>query len=73
MLKIESYINDILNKYPPIKKIIKRIYQLIMYSISPKVKYEGDIQRISPKDGMEYFLAIMINHLGMLQTDISLV
>lgn len=55
MLKIESYINDILNKYPPIKKIIKRIYQLIMYSISPKVKYEGDIQRISPKDGMEYF------------------
>lgn len=54
-MDIESKLNDILNKFPHIKKVIKRAYQLAMYSISPKVKYEGDIKRISPKDGMEYF------------------
>lgn len=55
MLAIESKINNILNKTPKIKKIIKRLYQLLMYVISPKIKFEGDIKRISPNDGMEYF------------------
>ena len=26
-----------------------------MYVLSPKVKYVGDIKRVTPKDGMEYF------------------
>lgn len=55
MTTIESNINNILNKTPKIKKIIKRFYQLIMYAISHKIKSEGDIIRISPNDDMEYF------------------
>lgn len=55
MSRIESVINDVLNKTPKTKKVIKRLYQLGMYAISPKIKSEGDTIRISPNDGMEYF------------------
>lgn len=54
-MKIEQTINYQLNKYPWMKKGIKRIYQLAMYAISPKIKSEGDIKRLSPDDGAEYF------------------
>lgn len=53
---IEQKINYQLNKYPFIKKGVKRMYQLAMYSISDKVKSEGNIVRISPDDKEhEYF------------------
>lgn len=53
---IEQKINYQLNKYPFIKKGVKRMYQLAMYSISDKVKSEGSIVRISPDDKEhEYF------------------
>jgi hypothetical protein len=52
---LEARINYQLNKFPAMKKIIKRVYQLSMYALSSKIKSEGDIQRISPNDGMEYF------------------
>lgn len=53
---LEQTINQQLNKYPGIKKGIKRIYQRAMYAISPKIKSEGDIERISPDDPKhEYF------------------
>ena len=52
---IEQKINYQLNKYPLIKKIIKRVYQRCMYCISPKIKSEGDIKKLSPNDGKEYF------------------
>ncbi|MGU8934808.1 glycosyltransferase [Clostridium perfringens] len=53
---IESKINYQLNKYPFIKKIIKRIYQRTMYTLSPKIKYEGNIKRLSPNNpNYEYF------------------
>lgn len=55
MARIEQAINYQLNKYPKLKKIIKRVYQLTMYSISPKIKKEGDFECVSPNDGMEYF------------------
>lgn len=53
-----NYINKInnqLNKYPKVKRVIKRIYQVISYSLSKKEKYKGNIQRITPKDDYEYF------------------
>lgn len=53
--KLESYANSILTKYPGIKKVVKRTYQLGMYAISPKIKSEGDIIRVSPDDEYEYF------------------
>lgn len=52
---IEQFINYQLNKFPAVKKGIKRIYQFTMYALSPKIKSEGDIVRVSPDDGAEYF------------------
>ncbi|HLR41687.1 MAG TPA: hypothetical protein VK067_00430 [Pseudogracilibacillus sp.] len=53
--KIENKANTFLQKYPVVKKSIKRVYQLGMYTISPKLKSEGNIKQISPNDNMEYF------------------
>lgn len=55
MSTMEMKINSFLNKTPKLKKVVKRCYQLAMYGISPKIKSEGKIQKISPDDGMEYF------------------
>ncbi|SDA11385.1 Glycosyltransferase involved in cell wall bisynthesis [Ruminococcus sp. YE71] len=53
---IEQKINYHLNKYPTVKRIIKRAYQRTMYTISPKIKCKGNIIRISPNDpNHEYF------------------
>ncbi|MGP6146566.1 hypothetical protein [Jeotgalibaca sp. A122] len=52
---IENKMNDLLNNNPVIKKVIKRVYQRLMYTVSPKLKSEGELERISPKDGYEYF------------------
>lgn len=54
-MNIEDKINSILKKVPFCKKIAKRFYQLSMYTISKKIKVEGEVERISPYDGMEYF------------------
>ena len=55
-MNIEQKINYQLNKYPVIKKLLKRTYQRAMYTISPKIKSEGHIKRISPDDfDHEYF------------------
>lgn len=55
-MSLEQKINYQLNKYPGIKKYIKRGYQRVMYAISPKIKSEGDIVRVSPNDpNNEYF------------------
>ena len=45
---LEQKINYQLNKYPGIKKAVKRGYQLVMYALSKKIKSEGDIECISP-------------------------
>ena len=53
---LEQRINYQLNKYPGIKKYIKRGYQRLMYSLSDKVICEGDVLRVSPDDPeSEYF------------------
>lgn len=55
-MSLEQNINYQLNKYPTIKKVIKRIYQLGCYAVSKKCKYEGNIVRLSPNDKKhEYF------------------
>lgn len=52
---IESSMNQALNKMPRLKKGVKRVYQVGMYMISPKIKSEGNIECMSPTDGKEYF------------------
>ncbi len=55
-MSLEQKINYQLNKVPGVKKVIKRVYQRTMYAISPKIKSEGNITRISPDDpNHEYF------------------
>lgn len=55
-MSIIQRINHQLNKYPAIKKIIKRYYQFGCYAINKKIKSEGNIVRISPDDNeYEYF------------------
>lgn len=54
-MSIEQKVNYQLNKYPRIKKIIKRGYQMAMYAISSKISSEGNIMAVTPNDGMEYF------------------
>lgn len=54
-MSLEQKINYQLNKFPALKKFVKRVYQLGMYAISPKIKSEGNIQCVSPDDGKEYF------------------
>lgn len=55
-MSFEQKINYQLNKYPSLKKVIKRLYQRTMYAISPKIKSQGDLIRVSPEDPKhEYF------------------
>lgn len=54
-MSIEQKINYQLNKYPSIKKYIKRGYQLTMYAFSKKIMSEGDIIKVSPDKPGEYF------------------
>lgn len=55
MGKLEQRINSVLQSFPGIKRGVKRIYQMGMYAISPKLKSEGDIRRLTPVDEYEYF------------------
>ncbi len=55
-MSLEQKINYQLNKYPGVKKVVKSVYQHVMYAISPKIRSEGNITRISPDDpDHEYF------------------
>ncbi len=54
-MSIEQKINYQLNKFPKIKKGVKRVYQLMMYALSSKLKSKGNIIRVSPRDDFEYF------------------
>lgn len=55
-MSLEQKINYQLNKFPVVKKVVKRVYQRGMYTVSKKIKSEGNINRISPDDkDHEYF------------------
>ena len=54
-MSLEQKINYQLNKFPAIKKVAKSTYQHLMYGISPKIKCEGDVVRVSPDDPANEF------------------
>lgn len=64
-MSLEQKINYQLNKVPGVKKYIKRAYQLGCYTVSKKIKSEGNIEKVSPNDDKEYFLVITISRHGM--------
>ena len=55
MSNVEQIINYQLNKYPGIKKYIKRAYQLACYAASKKIIVEGDVKRAAPNEQGEFF------------------
>lgn len=67
---LEQKINYQLNKFPIVKKVVKRAYQYIMYAVSPKIKTEGNITRLSPGHltVKNTFSDTTTNRLGMLLT-----
>lgn len=53
---IENKAKKILAKFPKTRRFFKGIYHRVSYSISKdKIKYEGNLIRISPEDEYEYF------------------
>lgn len=55
-IEIENAGKKILEQFPLIKRSCKKAYQLINCLLShEKIKYEGNIVRVSPEDGYEYF------------------
>ena len=53
---IESWGKRTFEQFPFIKHSAKRVYQLISYALSKeKFLVEGNVQRVTPKDGFEYF------------------
>ena len=65
--KYEQKINYQLNKYPRLKKFIKRGYQRTMYAISPKIKSEGILYEYHPMTAKNISSVITTSHHGMLQ------
>lgn len=55
-VSLENKGKKLFNRFPRIKRMFKRVYQVSMYAMShDKVKSEGNIVRITPNDGFEYF------------------
>jgi hypothetical protein len=54
--KIETAGKQLFERFPRVKRMLKRSYQQTMYLVSKeKFKSEGDLSRVSPNDGYEYF------------------
>lgn len=55
-MTIENIVHEKLLSHPKLKKVIKRLYQMVAYSFSKKIKSEGRIIKISPDDSNhDYF------------------
>lgn len=54
-MSLENKINEQLQKHPRAKKIIKRSYQALMWTLSKKVKKDGCLIKVTPNDQFEYF------------------
>lgn len=53
--KLELMIHDLMLKTPRLRHAVNGLYQRVMWLVSPKIKSEGNIRRVSPDDKMEYF------------------
>lgn len=54
-MSLEQKINYQLNKFPKVKRIFKRGYQLFFYCLSKKQPNYGNLIQLTPNDGNEYF------------------
>ena len=55
-VELENMGKKLFEQFPVVKRIGKRIYQIISYVVSnEKMKAVGNLVRISPEDGYEYY------------------
>ena len=55
-VKLENIGKSLLEQFPVIKRLCKRVYQVIMYLMSnEKITSEGNLIKVSPGDKFEYF------------------
>ena len=52
--KFEIWVHDHILKNDTIRHFLYGVYQRVLYLISPKMNYEGPIEKITPEDGYEY-------------------
>lgn len=52
--KFEVWVHDHILKNPAIRHMVYGCYQRTLYMISPKIKSEGKIRKLTPDDGYEY-------------------
>lgn len=52
--KLEIWVHDHVLKNDTIRHAVYGAYQRTLYMASPKINYEGDVERITPDDGYEY-------------------
>ncbi len=55
-VEIENAGKRVFEKFPVVKRSLKRVYQWTSYVFSrDKIKSEGDLQKVTPDDGFEYY------------------
>lgn len=52
--KLEIWVHDHVLKNDTIRHAVYGAYQRTLYMVSPKIKYEGSVEKITPDDGYEY-------------------
>ena len=52
--KFEIWVHDHILKNDTIRHAAYGAYQRALYLISPKFKYDGPVEKITPDDGYEY-------------------
>lgn len=53
--KLEIWVHDHILKNDKLRHLLYGVYQRALYTVSPKIKAEGNICTITPDDGFEYF------------------
>lgn len=52
--RFEIWVHDHILKNEKLRHIIYGAYQRVLYLVSPKFQYDGDIEKMTPNDGYEY-------------------
>lgn len=52
--KLEIWVHDHVLKNETIRHFVYGLYQRMLYMVSPKIQFEGDVKKITPDDGYEY-------------------
>lgn len=55
-VELENFGKQMLESFPIVKRSAKRVYQVLSYIVSrEKFKVEGELARLTPDDGYEYY------------------